>query len=100
MDLGLQGKTALVTGGERGIGREICLSLAGEGVAVAYGDIKIEHGPGSTQQALRDLGVTALATPVDVSQEAGVVSWVQSSIAALGHIDIFVSNAGIIEWEP
>ena len=49
MDLGLQGKNALVTGGERGIGRDICLSLARVGVAVAYGDIKIEHGPGSTE---------------------------------------------------
>ena len=100
MDLGLQGKNALVTGGERGIGRDICLSLAREGVAVAYGDIKIEHGPGSTQQALRDLGSQALATEVDVSQEAAVVAWVQAAIAQLGSLDIFVSNAGIIEWEP
>ena len=100
MDLGLHGKNALVTGGERGIGRDICLSLAREGVAVAYGDIKIEHGPGSTQQALRDLGSQALATEVDVSQEAAVVAWVQAAIAQLGSLDIFVSNAGIIEWEP
>jgi glucose 1-dehydrogenase len=100
MDLGLQGKNALVTGGERGIGRDICLSLAREGVAVAYGDIKIERGPGSTQQALRDLGSQALATEVDVSQETAVVDWVRAAIAELGGIDIFVSNAGIIEWEP
>ncbi len=44
MDLGLNGKNALVTGGERGIGRDICLSLAQEGVDVAYCDIKIEVG--------------------------------------------------------
>ena len=100
MELGLQGKTALVTGGERGIGREICLSLASEGVAIAYGDIQIERGPGSTQQAVRDLGGQAVATKVDVAQETAVVAWVQYAIAALGHIDIFVSNAGIIEWQP
>ena len=100
MELGLQGKNALVTGGERGIGREICLALAREGVAVAYGDIQIEAVAGSTQQALRDLGGQALATEVDVSQEAAVSAWVQQVIGVLGHIDIFVSNAGIIEWEP
>jgi NAD(P)-dependent dehydrogenase (short-subunit alcohol dehydrogenase family) len=100
MDLGLQGKNALVTGGERGIGRDICLSLAREGVAVAYCDIQIERGPGSTQQAVRDQGGQAIATEVDVSQEAAVVAWVQAAIAELGHVDIFVSNAGIIEWEP
>ncbi len=41
MDLGLKGKKALVTGGERGIGREICLALAREGVDVAYCDIRL-----------------------------------------------------------
>src|SRR6185369_4903187 len=100
MNLELAGKNALVTGGERGIGREICLALAREGVAVAYGDIRLEQGPGSTQQALRDLGGRVLASEVDVSQEAAVVAWVQAVIAAWGHVDIFVSNAGIIEWEP
>jgi len=40
MDLGLNGKNALVTGGERGIERDVCLSLAREGVNIAYCDIK------------------------------------------------------------
>ncbi len=42
MDLGLNGRKALVTGGERGIGRDICLALAREGVDIAYCDVKIE----------------------------------------------------------
>jgi 3-oxoacyl-[acyl-carrier protein] reductase len=49
MDLGLDGKNALVTGGERGIGKAICLSLAREGVNIAYCDLKVERGPVSTQ---------------------------------------------------
>jgi len=56
MDLGLEGKNALVTGGERGIGRDICLSLAREGVNIAYCDIKTEKGEGSTQEEIRKLG--------------------------------------------
>jgi NAD(P)-dependent dehydrogenase (short-subunit alcohol dehydrogenase family) len=49
MDLELQGKNALVTGGERGIRRDICLSLAREGVNIAYCDLKIDKGAGSTR---------------------------------------------------
>ena len=100
MDLGLHGKNALVTGGERGIGREICLSLAQEGVDIAYCDIKIEGRKNSTQEEIRKFGRKAFAMEVDVSDEAQVISFVQATIGKLGSIDIFVSNAGIIEWEP
>jgi NAD(P)-dependent dehydrogenase (short-subunit alcohol dehydrogenase family) len=100
MDLELQGKNALVTGGERGIGRDICLSLAREGVNIAYCDLKIDKGAGSTQAALRSLGARVFAIEADVSEEAQVVRLVQDAIQQLGGIDIFVSNAGIIEWEP
>ena len=100
MDLGLSGKHALVTGGERGIGRDICLSLAREGVDIAYGDIRLETGPGSTQAEVRQLGRKAFATEVDVSIEAQVVRWVAAANDELGGLDIFVNNAGIIEYEP
>jgi NAD(P)-dependent dehydrogenase (short-subunit alcohol dehydrogenase family) len=100
MDLDLEGKNALVTGGERGIGRDICLSLAREGVNIAYCDVRLEHGGGSTLAALEALGRKATAAEVDVADEAQVVRWVADSVQALGSVDIFVSNAGIIEWEP
>src|SRR6185503_1780638 len=100
MDLGLNGKNALVTGGERGIGRDVCLSLAREGVDIAYCDIKIEDGRDSTQQEIRKLGRRVLAMEVDVSDEDQVIGLVGAAIRELGSIDIFVSNAGIIEWEP
>ncbi len=100
MDLELNGKNALVTGGERGIGRNVCLSLAREGVNIAYGDIKIEAGDGSTQELVRGLGRKAFAEEIDVSIEAQVVRFVQHAIDEMGGIDIFVSNAGTIEWEP
>jgi 3-oxoacyl-[acyl-carrier protein] reductase len=100
MDLGLSGRRALVTGGERGIGREVCLALAREGVDIAYCDVKIESGRGSTQEDVRALGQKAFAMQVDVSDESRVVHFVQAAITELAYIDIFVSNAGIIEWEP
>jgi glucose 1-dehydrogenase len=103
MDLGLKGKNALVSGGERGIGRDVCLSLAGEGVNIVYCDVKIETGPESTLAMVKSLGgpqAKVAAFEVDVSDEKQVVDFVQEAIRSLGSIDIFVSNAGIIEWEP
>jgi NAD(P)-dependent dehydrogenase (short-subunit alcohol dehydrogenase family) len=100
MDLGLNGRKALVTGGERGIGRDICLALAREGVDIAYCDIKIESGPGSTQQDIRGLGRKAFVMEVDVSVEDQVVRFVQNAIQEMGGLDIFINNAGTIEWEP
>jgi glucose 1-dehydrogenase len=100
MELGLTGRKALVTGGERGIGKDICLALAREGVDIAYCDVKIESGAGSTQQGIRDLGRKAMAMEVDVSVEDLVVNFFREAIEELGGLDIFVSNAGIIDWEP
>ncbi len=100
MDLGLNGKNALVTGGERGIGRDICLSLAEEGVNIAFCDISVESGKQSTQEEIRKFGRKAFAMQVDVSDEDQVIRFVQAAIDELGSIEIFVSNAGIIEWEP
>lgn len=100
MDLGLFGKTALVTGGERGIGRDICLSLAREGVDIAYCDIRLGVGEASTQAAVRRLGRKSFSMEIDVSDEEQVIQLVQAAIVELGWIDIFVSNAGIIAWEP
>ena len=67
MDLELNGKNALVTGGERGIGRDICLSLAREGVNIVYCDIKINRGAESTQELVRSLGRKAVGLEVDVA---------------------------------
>lgn len=100
MDLALAGKNVLVTGGERGIGKDICLALAREGVNIAYCDIQIETGARSTAEQVRALGRKAIGAQVDISNEGQVIRWIGEAINALDHIDIFVSNAGIIEWEP
>jgi len=100
MDLGLKNKTALITGAERGIGRDIALTLAKEGVNIAYCDIRIEKGKKSTQAEIRNVGRKVLAMEVDVSNESQVTRTVQATIKKFGCIDIFINNAGIIEWEP
>lgn len=100
MNLHLAGKNAVITGGERGIGREVCLALAREGVNIAYCDINLLSDEGSTEKVIRSLGTQVMRSEVDVSSEQQVVAWVNEVIRDLGSIDIFVSNAGIIEWEP
>jgi glucose 1-dehydrogenase len=69
-------------------------------VNIAYCDIKIERGEGSTLELVRSLGRKAFGMEIDVSNEEQVIKFVQDAIGELGCIDIFVSNAGIIEWEP
>lgn len=91
MDLGLAGKTALVTGGGRGIGRGIALALAAEGVRVAIAGRDPEE---QTLAEIRALTSDSIALPVDVSQEAEVVGMLESVIEQFGHLDLFVNNAG------
>ncbi|NLE45411.1 MAG: SDR family oxidoreductase [Chloroflexi bacterium] len=97
MDLGMKGKTALVTGGGRGIGRAIALALAAEGVHVAIASRDPEP---ETICEIEALGVRAERFCVDVSREKEVVGLVQSTIDAFGHLDMFVSNAGHHWHEP
>ena len=91
----LTGKTALVTGGGRGIGRAVALKLAslGAGVAVIYA-----HGAESAQTACAEmeaLGVKAMAFQCDVSDFAAAKETVAAVKAAFGTVDILVNNAGV-----
>ena len=100
MQLGLNGKTALITGGERGIGQAIALAFAEEGARVAIADRRICDGPESTVEILKAKGVDALALSVDISRENEVIRMVKTTIDKFGTIDVFVNNAGIHHHEP
>jgi len=93
MDLGLQGRNAVVLGGTRGIGRAIALTLAGEGASVAVCARNADQIK-STVAEIRALSVPATGASVDITDAAGLKSWIGSAAEELGGIDMLFSNAG------
>ena len=91
----LKGKTALVVGGNTGIGREVCRLFATEGADVAVGDFGREEAGQSLLAELRAMGREAFPLAVDVRSEEQVRRQVDAAIARFGHLDILVNNAGI-----
>jgi 3-oxoacyl-[acyl-carrier protein] reductase len=91
MDLGLSGKRALVTGGTRGIGRATVELLAAEGASVAF-CARGADAVDAFAEELRGRGVTVFAAAVDVSKEDELKGFIRDAAAALGGLDILVSN--------
>ena len=85
----LAGRTAIVTGGAKGIGRHYVQALAAEGARVMIADI---NGDGAAALA-KELG--AIAHKVDVSNDASVNDMAGTAIARFGRLDILVNNAGV-----
>ena len=88
----LEGKTALVTGGGRGIGEAICRRFAGEGVRVAVADIDAD----TAEATSADLPIPGLPIRMDVSSTREVRQGVDRVAAEFGHLDILVNNAGYL----
>ncbi len=93
--MNFEGKTALVTGGSRGIGRAVCLELAKGGANVVLCYAGNEAAAQETVRAVEALGARALAVRCDVSDTARVDELVKAAVEAFGRIDILVNNAGI-----
>jgi len=94
MDLGISGRVAFVTGAGRGIGEEICLTLAAEGVKVAVNDLFQERADGAAER-IRRAGGEAIGVAADVTDYDAVRAAVARTAAELGPVDILVNNAGI-----
>jgi NAD(P)-dependent dehydrogenase (short-subunit alcohol dehydrogenase family) len=90
----LSGKTVLVTGGGRGIGRVMALHLAASGARVAVA-ARSESELQETAALIQSQGGDALIVPLDVTDWAGVQAGVEAVNRAFGQIDILVNNAGI-----
>lgn len=90
----LQGKVALVTGGGRGIGREIAITLAGAGADVAIAELIEENGRSAADE-IQGEGRKASFHEIDVRNSQSVDSAVQEALDEHGRIDILVNNAGV-----
>ncbi len=90
-----EGRTAVVTGGARGIGRAICLRLAEDGARVAVNYERNAEAAAETLRLVQDRGGGGIAVPADVSRPADVDRLVAQTRAQLGPIDFLVNNAGI-----
>jgi 2-hydroxycyclohexanecarboxyl-CoA dehydrogenase len=93
----LSGRVAVVTGGASGIGRSICLRLAGDGADVAVCDLN-RAGARETAHAVEHAGRRAAAIEVDVSAAANVAEAFAAVRHQLGAVQILVNDAGICEY--
>lgn len=92
----LRGKTAIVTGGSRGIGRAIVLMLAREGCDVAFNYQKSAGQALGLEKEAQALGVRCQAACVDIVDSQAVKAWIDSVKTQFGRLDILVNNAGIV----
>ena len=91
----LSGKTALVSGGARGIGRAIVIRLATQGADVAFSYRGNAEAAAETVASVEALGRKALAVQADVKEPEAAESVVKQTLDAFGKVDILVNNAGI-----
>jgi len=94
MELGLKGKTAIVTGGGRGIGEAIALAFAREGTNVVVSDIDLENAR-SVSEKIRSMGAKAIPVKTDIAQRTEAIKLVELTIKEFGGVDVLVNNAGI-----
>jgi SDR family mycofactocin-dependent oxidoreductase len=91
----LSGRTALVTGAARGLGRAICEGLARDGADVVATDLSDLD---ETVDAVELLGRRAIACEADVRDQGALDAVVRAGVTAFGGLDIVVANAGIANW--
>ena len=94
MDLQLNNKTALVTGGSEGIGKGIALQLAREGVDVAICSRRKDALEATAAEIAGQTGRKIVAIPADLTKDEDARGFIEKGHAALGRVDIMINNAG------
>jgi len=94
ISIDLSGKSAIVTGGGRGIGRETALLLARAGASLTIADLD-EASAAKVVEEIRALGGKAIAVKTDVTSAESTQAMAQAALAAHGRIDILVNNAAV-----
>ena len=93
----IQGKSAVVTGAGRGIGRAIALELAGAGARVAAADINPDNAD-DTSAAIQEAGGESLSIHADVGDLSAIDRMILEARDAFGRIDVIVNNAGVTRY--
>ena len=91
----LEGKTALITGAARGIGKGIALKFASEGANIAFTDLVIDENGLETEKEIAAFGVKAKGYASNAAEFTATEELVKQVVADFGRIDILVNNAGI-----
>ena len=92
----LEGKSALVTGAARGIGRTFAQAYVNEGATVAIADIDLERA----QATAAELGAGAYAVKMDVTDQASIDQAIDAVVARVGKLDILINNAALFDLAP
>ena len=92
----LEGKSALITGSARGIGRAFAEAYIREGATVAIADINIERA----RQTASEIGAGAYAVEMDVTQQASIDAAIAAVVRQAGGLDILVNNAALFDLAP
>ena len=88
-------RVAVVTGGSRGIGRAICLELAGQGASIVLCYAGNEQAANDTAETCRALGARVTAVKCDVADAQQVKDMMRAAVKEYGRIDVLVNNAGV-----
>ena len=94
-----KGRTALVTGGSRGIGRATCLALAGAGARIAVNFAANQQAAEETLAQVEALDVEAMMVKADVSDPVAVTGMIKAVESTLGPVDLLVTSAGVTRAE-
>ncbi len=96
----LQGKTAVVTGGSKGIGAAIARSLAAEGASVIVNYASSREGADATVEAIVNAGGRAVAVQADVADAAQAAQLIDAAKREFGGVDVVVNNSGVYAFAP